>query len=230
MSQTHFSQELLKSIDACFVDPEILQREFFTEFSQAWHAIFKKAMHSEADYFDINADRCYTVHCDCAGISCDFHFDQMKIAEWYNKELKNRKKVVFAGKKLKRSRRTGQLMYEDVICEYEPDAEEPALNEQNRNIVACAIPGMPPTVRIVYGNKFVNSRFNPLRTSTLGCFLIGTDYVPAFLGSAMEVAVYLFMMDVCIIKENYHKVKDKDLKGLLHAMRVSPMLRIKGLA
>lgn len=64
----------------------------------------------------------------------------------------------------------------------------------------------------------------------MGCFLIGTDYVPAFLGSAMELAVYLFMMDICIIKENCHKVKDKDLKGLLHAIRVSPMLRIKGLA
>ena len=155
MSNTHFSQELLDSINACFLDPEILQRDFYTEFRQSWHAIFKNAMHSEADYFDISDDRCYTVHCDCAGVSCDFHFDQLKIADWYGKELKKRKKVVFAGKKLKRSRRTGQLMYEDVLCHYEPEAEEPALNEQNRNIVACAIPGMAPTVHIVYGNKFV---------------------------------------------------------------------------
>jgi len=35
---------------------------------------------------------------------------------------------------------------------------------------------------------------------------------------------------LCIIKENYRKVKDDDMKRLLHALRVSPMLRIKGLA
>ena len=226
MSQTQISQELLDAVYRCLEDPEIKSRGFFADFSKAWREIFKKASHNTAEYFDIDSDRCYTVHSDFAGISIDFHFDQLKMAEWYDKELKNRKKVVFSGKKLKRSRRTGELVYQDIVCE----APEPALNEHNRNIIACALPGMPPTMRIVYGNKFVNTRFNPLRLASLGCFLIGTDYVPAFLGSAMEVAVYLFLMDYCIIKENYLKVKDEDMRRLLHAIRISPMLRIKGLA
>ncbi len=230
MSQTQINQELLSAVYKCLEDPEIKSRGFFPEFNKAWRDIFKKASHNTADYFDIASDRCYTVHVDFAGISTDFHFDQLKMAEWYDKELKNRKKVVFSGKKLKRSRRTGELVYQDIVCDYDPDAPEPALDEHNRNIIACALPGMPPTMRIVYGNKFVNSRFNPLRLASLGCFLIGTDYVPAFLGSAMELAVYLFMMDYCIIKENYLKVKDSDMVRLLHALRISPMLRIKGLA
>ena len=85
------------------------------------------------------------------------------------------------------------------------------------------------TMRIVYGNKWVDSRFNPLLRSRLDVFLIGTDYVPAFLGDAMEAAVYLFLMDTCIIKSNLGQVPDKDIQGLLHALRPSPMLRIKGL-
>ncbi|MBQ2961286.1 MAG: hypothetical protein IJE09_08705 [Oscillospiraceae bacterium] len=230
MSQIQISQELMDAIDMCLKDPEIIDRSFFPEFSQAWNAIFERARQSKASYFDIASDSCYTVHCDFMELSFDFHFDQLKMAEWYDKELKNRKKVVFSGKKLKHSWKTKELMYDNVICHYEPSAEEPALGEHNRNIIVCAMPGLPPTLQVVYGNKFVKTRFNPLRTATLGCFLIGTDYVPAFLASPMEVAVYLFMMDLCIIKENYRKVKDKDLKRLLHALRVSPMLRIKGLA
>lgn len=230
MSKTQISQELLDSIEACFQDPEIRERSFYPEFRQAWNSIFKRAQQNRTEYFDVLSDSCYTVHCESTGISFDFHFDQLKIAEWYDKELKNRKKIVFTGKKLKHSRRTGELMYDNIVCQYNPDAEEPALNEKNRNIIACAMPGMPPTLHIVYGNKFVKTRFNPLRMASLGCFLIGTDYVPAFLADPMELAVYLFMMDCCIIKENYKKVKDNDMKRLLHALRVSPMLRIKGLA
>lgn len=230
MPNTQISQELINAIDISLKDPEITERSFYPEFSQAWNTIFNRARQSQTDYFDIMSDSCYTVHSDFAGISIDFHFDQLKMAEWYDKELKNRKKIVFSGKKLKHSHSTGELMYDKIICHYEPDALEPALDEHNRNVIICAMPGIPPTLNVVYGNKFVKKRFNPLRIASLGCFLIGTDYVPAFLASPMEVAVYLFMMDLCIIKENYRKVKDDDMKRLLHALRVSPMLRIKGLA
>ena len=37
------------------------------------------------------------------------------------------------------------------------------------------------------------------------------------------------MMDYCIIKENYKKVKGDDLWQFLHIFRPSPMLKIKGL-
>ena len=64
---------------------------------------------------------------------------------------------------------------------------------------------------------------------SLPLFLIQTDFVPAFLGSPFEVCLYLFLMDTCIIKEDHQKVKDEDLRKLLHIFKASPMLRIKGL-
>jgi hypothetical protein len=53
--------------------------------------------------------------------------------------------------------------------------------------------------------------------------------VPVFLGSPVEVCLYLFLMDCCIIKLNYKHVLDKDLQPLLHIFRPSPMLQIKGI-
>ena len=49
------------------------------------------------------------------------------------------------------------------------------------------------------------------------------------MATPLEVCLYLFLMDYCIIKENYTKVKDEDLKQFLHIFKVSPMLRIKKL-
>ena len=116
MSNTQISQELINAIGISLKDPEITERSFYPEFSQAWNTIFERALQSQTDYFDIMSDSCYTVHSDFAGISIDFHFDQLKMAEWYDKELKNRKKVVFSGKKLKHSHSTGELMYDKIIC------------------------------------------------------------------------------------------------------------------
>ena len=94
---------------------------------------------------------------------------------------------------------------------------------------AAALPELPPRLRIVYGNKWVDGRFNAFMNTRLSLFLIETDYVPAFLATPFEVCLYLFMMDYCIIKENYSKVKDEDLRQFLHIFRPSPMLKIKGL-
>jgi hypothetical protein len=92
------------------------------------------------------------------------------------------------------------------------------------------MPGLPPELHVVYGNKWAKQRFlNPLTQRSLPLFLIQTDYVPAFLASPFEICLYLFLMDYCIIKENYRTVKDEDLRGFLHIFRPSPMLRIKGL-
>ena len=106
---------------------------------------------------------------------------------------------------------------------------ETALPESDRNIMACAMPGLPPELHIVYGNKWIARRLSPLLQRSLPLFLIQTDYVPAFLANPFEVCLYLFLMDYCIIKEDYQKVKDEDLKGFLHIFRPSPMLKIKGL-
>lgn len=230
MSSNAISPEIMSAVEACFQDPDVRNRDYYPAFRRAWDAVFERVRLNNREYFDISSDACYTVHNDFAGISMDFHIDQLKIAEWYEKELKSRKKVVFFGKKLKRSKQTGELMFHEAVCTYDPKAEEPALTEDIRNIIACAMPRTPLAMSIVYGNKWVDTRFNPLRRNTLDIFFIGTDYVPAFLGSALELALYLFLMDYCIIKTNLGKAKDEDIKNLLHIMRPSPMLRIKGLA
>ena len=82
---------------------------------------------------------------------------------------------------------------------------------------------------MVYGNKWVEKTISPLRRSSVALFLIRTPFVPAFLLSPFEVCLYLFLMDCCIIQEDWQKVKDADLKPLLHIFQPSPMLRIKGL-
>ena len=91
------------------------------------------------------------------------------------------------------------------------------------------MPELPARLQIVYGNKWVDGRFNSFLKTRLSVYLIDTDYVPAFLATPLEVCLYLFLMDYCIIKENYTKVKDEDLKQFLHIFKVSPMLRIKKL-
>lgn len=221
---------LLEAIENCFQDPDIRSRSYYPEFRRGWDSVFARARKRDEEYFDFSSPACFVMHNEYAGISYDFHIDQLKICEWYEKELANRKKFVFFGKKLKRDKKSGNLMFHDAVCHYDPTAEEAALEENMRNVIACALPCMPVSMQIVYGNKWVDKRFNILRRNTVDIFLIGTDFVPAFLGSAFEAALYLFLMDCCIIKTNLGKAKDEDIKNLLHVMRPSPMLRIKGLA
>ena len=121
------------------------------------------------------------------------------------------------------------LHFHEYTCSYDPNAAEPALNDENRNIIAAAMPELPARLQIVYGNKWVDGRFNAFLKTRLSVYLIDTDYVPAFLATPLEVCLYLFLMDYCIIKENYTKVKDEDLKQFLHIFKASPMLRIKKL-
>lgn len=221
---------LKNAIEQCFMDPEVRERSYYPEFRRGWMKVFGQIGESCEPYFDFSSPACFCVACEFPGFDLTFHFDQLKIYEWYEKELRRRKKVVFFSKKLKRDRKTGQLMFHEAVCRCTPDAEEKLLEENMRNIIACALPQTSLTMEIIYGNKWVERRINPLRRNTLDIFLIGTDYVPAFLGSPLEMAVYLFLMDICIIKENLGKAKDEDIKGLLHIMRPSPMLRIRGLA
>lgn len=215
------------SVLSCFSDNAIRDRSYYPEFRRRWEALFREALEKD-DYYDVSAKSIYPVAHSFAGIDALFHFDQLKLADWYRQDSARRKPLVFLPKTFRRSKKTG-LSYHDSKCAYDPLAAEAALDESNRNIIAVALPQLPPELRIIYGNKWVDSRFNSFLSARLSLFLIETDYVPAFLGSPFEVCLYLFMMDCCIIKENYSKVKDEQLKEFLHIFRPSPMLKIKGL-
>jgi hypothetical protein len=218
---------ILTQVLNSFQDSAIRERSYYPDFRRKWEALLKKAAELEA-YYDFSAPSVLTVEQSFAGIDASFHFDQLKIADWYRQDSGRKKRVVFKPERLKHSKRGG-LSFHDSPCDYDPSLPESALTDDMKNIVAAALPELPPRLRVVYGNKWVNGRFNPFLTTKLSLFLIETDYVPAFLGSPFEVCLYLFMMDYCIIKENYSKVKDDDLKQFLHIFRPSPMLKIKGI-
>lgn len=221
-------EKVFQQILASFQDTAIRERSYYPDFRRQWEALLRKAAASDEQYFDPASPSVLTVSQSFAGIDACFHFDPLKIADWYRQDSSRKKRVVFKAQKLKHSR-SGALSYHDSPCDYDPKLPETALTEENRNIIAAALPELPPRLRIVYGNKWVNSRFNPFMNTRLSLFLIETDYVPAFLATPFEVCLYLFMMDYCIIKENYSKVKDEDLRQFLHIFRPSPMLKIKGL-
>lgn len=223
------TQACLQALEALYQDTAIRQRSYYPDFRRSWDALLKKAAESEETYFDEGAASVIPIRCEYGGLDFTFHLDQSKMADWYAKEAKRGKRVVFVPKRVSRSR-SGALHFHDSPCRWYPDFPETALEERDRNILACAMPGLPPELHIVYGNKWARQRFqNPLTQRSLPLFLIQTDYVPAFLASPFEICLYLFLMDYCIIKEDYQKVKDEELRGFLHIFRPSPMLRIKSL-
>lgn len=228
MSDTVHPDGLFQAFDALVRDPEIRERAYYPDFRRAWEAVLRSAAENTASYLPENPQAIYTVCHSWGGFELALHFDQLKIADWYAKEMNRRSQQIFVPKRLKRSR-TGTLTFHDSVCSYNPEAPESALSDNLKNIVACALPGLPPPLHIVYGNKWVNARFTPLKRGSLSLFLLNTDYVPAFLCSPLEVCLYLFLMDCCICKENCGKVPDDELRKLLHIFRPSPMLAIKGL-
>lgn len=217
-----------QALEGLYQDTAIRERSYYPEFRRSWDALLKKAAHSGTTYFEEDAPSVIAVPCAYGGLDFTFHLDQSKMADWYYQEVKRKKRVVFDPKRFKRSR-TGVLSFHESVCHYDPDLPETALEEKDRNILAAAFPGLPPELYVVYGNKWVDKTVNPLRRSSVALFLIQTPFVPAFLSSPFEICLYLFLMDYCIIKEDYKKVKDEDLKPLLHIFQPSPMLRIKGL-
>lgn len=220
---------IINKLERLYQDPALYQRAYYSEFRRRWDALLHNALDRGECCPEHGPEAVLTVPHSYGGVDFALHFDQLKMADWFQQELLHKRHTVFLAKRLKRSS-SGVLTFHESICHYDERAPEPALTEEIKNIFACALPGIPPTLRIVYGNKWVNSRFHALRKRSLHLFLIQTDFVPAFLSDLFELCLYLFLMDCCIIKENYTKVKDSELQQFLHVFRPSPMLKIKGLA
>lgn len=221
-------RETLNKLRALCQDSALRDRAYYADFRRVWDALLEAACESEEEYFPLDAAAAVPIHCDFGGLDLDFHLDQSKMADWYDREVRRGKRIVFVPKRVRRDR-GGRLSFHESRCLSHPEFPETALPEADRNIMACAMPGLPPELHIVYGNKWIEKRLSPLLQRSLPLFLIQTDYVPAFLASPFEICVYLFLMDFCIIKEDYRQVKDGDLRGFLHIFRPSPMLKIKGL-
>ncbi len=219
--------EWMLQFDALCMDPAIRNRDFYPDFRRGWESLLRQAARSDEVYFEPEGENILAVPCSIAGNDYVFHFDQLKMADWYNQEVRRGKRLVFVPKRVRRNRQ-GQLSFHDSLCHYDPTLPEPSLKEQDRNILAAAMPGMPPELWVVYGNKWVEKQLSPLLQRSISLFLIQTDYVPAFLANPYEVCLYLFWMDCCIIWEDCEKVADTQLRPLLHLFKPSPMLKIKG--
>lgn len=219
---------LRAAMNILYNDSTITDRAYFADFRRGWDAAFKRARSLDAGSLPARTDAVFPVRQSFSGIELTLHFDQRKMHEWYAKELQRNSRQIFVPKRFKRAN-DGSLSFRGTPCRYDGDAEEPALTEEQRNIIACALPALPPEMAVVYGNKWVDGTASALRPHSLPMFWLQTDYVPAFLGSNFEVCMYLFMMDCCIIKENYQKVEDAELRKFLHIFRPSPMLSIRKL-
>ena len=217
-----------QAIEGLYQDPAIRERSFYPEFRRCWDALLQKAADSAETYFDEDSPAVITIPCTYGGLDFRFHLDQSKMADWYFQEVKRKKRVVFEPQRFKRSF-SGKLSYHESSCRYDPALPEAALEERDRNIMAAAFPGLPPELYVVYGNKWVERKITPFSRSSVALFLIRTPFVPAFLASPFEVCLYLFLMDCCILKEDCQKVRDEELKPLLHIFQPSPMLKINGL-
>jgi hypothetical protein len=221
-------REVFQTIEALYQDSAVRERKYYPDFRRGWNALLEPAAESTEEYFPLDSASVVTVRCDYGGLDFDFHLDQAKMADWYDREVTRGKRVVFVPQRVSSSR-SGALSFHDSVCHAHPEYPETALPESDRNIMACAMPGLPPELHIVYGNKWIEKRLSPLLQRSLPLFLIQTDFVPGFLATPFEVCLYLFLMDCCIIKADYEKVKDEDLRNHLHLFRPSPMLKIKGL-
>ena len=220
--------ERMLQFDTLCRDEAIRKRDFYPDFRRGWEPLLRRAAGSDERYFAPEGEHVLAVPCSFGGLDFVFHFDQLKMADWYNQELKRGKRVVFVPKRVRRDRE-GRLSFHGSPCHYDPALPEASLTERDRNILAAAMPGIPPELWIVYGNKWVEKKLSPLAQRSVSLFLIQTDYVPAFLASPYEVCLYLFWMDCCIIKTDCEKVPDAQLRSLLHLFKPSPMLKIKGL-
>ena len=148
------NREAFQKLEALYQDNAIRDRKYYPDFRRSWNALLEPASENEEEYFPLDSDSVVVIRCDYGGLDFDFHFDQAKMADWYYQEVKRGKRVVFVPKRFKRSR-SGQLSFHESACFSHPEFPETSLPESDRNIMACAMPGLPPELHIVYGNKWI---------------------------------------------------------------------------
>ena len=221
-------EKIYRSIPMLWNDTAVTGWAFFAEFRGEWRRLLEKALESDTVYFDASAQTVTRLPVAFCGLETEFCFDRAKIAEWYEKEVNRGKRTVFYPERLRREG-SGKLSFKGVSCLYDPNLSEPELEKGSKAVFACAVPSVPVEMRVISGNSCVENQINPFAKRKVSLYRIPTDYVPAFLASPFEVCLYLFLMDYCILKEDAGKVKDEEMKPLLHIFRPSPMLKIKGI-
>ncbi|MDN0033158.1 hypothetical protein [Oscillibacter ruminantium] len=203
---------------------------FGEEFRNEWKRVLRGAARNDQPYSPETPEAVFPVTHSFQGVPFTFHFDQKRLYGWYCEDCKLKERRVFQPRELTRSGADGSVGIGQSKLHWDADAPEPAVPEEGKEIIACSLPGFPPPLWVVYGNRRVEGGFHGfLKPNKLRVLLIQAEFAPAFLGSAFEVCLYLFWMDCCILMENQSKLKPDSLRPLLHIFRRPSMLTLKGL-
>ncbi|BAK98346.1 hypothetical protein OBV_11480 [Oscillibacter valericigenes Sjm18-20] len=204
--------------------------KFGDEFRNEWKRVLRNAARSDRLYPPEMPEAVFPVDHVFEGVSFTFHFDQKRLYGWYCQDCKLKERRVFHPRELTRSDADGTVGIGQSKLRWDADALEPGVPEEGKEIIVCSLPGFPPPLRVVYGNRRVAGGFHGfLKPNKLNILLIQPEFTPAFFGSAFEVCLYLFWMDCCILMENQPKLKPDGLRLLLHIFRRPSMLTLKEL-
>lgn len=203
---------------------------FANEFRNEWRRVLRASARNNQSYFPKNQDAVFSCSHTFEGVTLPLHFDQLKLADWFQRDSKGKQRRVFFSRVLTRSRFDGTIGYHSSPLLYDKDRQEPAIPD-GKQVFVCSLPGFPPPLQTIYGHQRVENGFYGLvGKNKLDVFLVAPEFLPAFLCNSFELCAYLFWMDCCIMMENRVKLRDKDLQGLLHIFRPDSMLTLKGLA
>ncbi len=211
-----------------FDSPWLKGCSFANEWRNEWKRVLRAAARNPEAYPVRRPEAVFTLPHTFQDASVTFHLDQDKLWDWFLRDGNLKERRVFLARELTRNSE-GEVGIRDSQLTWDAGLEEPAVPEGGKEIFAASLPGLPPPLRVVYGNRRVEGCFTGWKKKRLPIYLIRPEFTPAFLGDSFETALYLFWMDVCILSENRLKLKDKDLRPLLHIFRESSMLTVKGL-
>ena len=213
---------------AFFDAPWLKGCSFANEWRNEWRRILRAAARVPQTYPPQNPEAVFAVAHTFQDTPFTFHFDLEKVWDWFRRDSALPEHRVFLPRELTRNLE-GEVGIRDSQLTWDPAAPEPEPSDGGREILVCSLPGTPPPLRVISGNRRGESSFTGFKKRKLPLCLIQAEFTPAFLADSFEVALYLFWMDVCILMENRVKLKDKDLQPLLHVFRPSSLLTIKGL-
>lgn len=211
-----------------FEAPFLKGLSFANEWRNEWKRVLRNAARNPVDYPLQRSEAVCELPHTFQGTDVLFRLDRDKLWDWFQRDGKLKERRVFLQRELRRSVE-GDFGIRDSQLTWDADVPEPTVEPGGKEIFAVSLPGVPPPLQVVYGAGRVENCLTGWKKNKLPIYLIQAEFTPAFFTDSFQVALYLFWMDVCILSENRLKLKEKDLKPLLHIFRPSSMLTVKGL-
>ncbi len=201
---------------------------FANEWRNEWKRVLRNAARAPEEYPPQRPQAVCELPLTFQGTEIRFRLDRDKLWDWFVRDGKLKERRVFLHRELKRGI-DGEFGIRDSQLTWDADDREPTVDPAGKELLVVSLPGVPPPLRLVYGAHRVEHCLTGWKKNKLPIYLVQAEFTPAFLTDSFQAALYLFWMDVCILSENRLKLKEADLKPLLHIFRPSSMLTVKGL-